>query len=171
MPGPLPQKTKNTKRADDWRKQWAKTQDLRRRTEKLKERKPVKSPWKTSKRREPAAPPNSFESFWARRFRLLNEPTPVDFVPTVKLDPSQVDDQRAPVGIIGNIARWWVNQATTIDVINYKMPRYRFPENTDFGQLQRAKERAEKGQPSPGPTPAPSPSRIANPGLLSKYRR
>lgn len=114
----------------------------------------------TGKRKRRRIPADTWDTANAKDFRRLNKPTyltppaylPDPFRPNVRLDPSQVIDNRGH-NLIRDIWQWFTNQP----VFNDLKPGRTNPANPP--------------QPMPGPRPSPAPSKITNPGLLSKYRR
>lgn len=146
MPGPLPQKNKNTKRADDWRKQ-------------IKKRQTQRAP--------------TWQEWWAMETRRVNLPEYPVFRPDARLDPSSVSDRRGPQPIVDTIARWFLS-TDPVARVNYLIrgtgPKVKFPVNTPLGKLQQSYHDYQMTRNMPQPGPAPKP-RVSNPGLLGKYRR
>lgn len=133
---------------------------------------PRKRPSRFQKRNTRPIP--TWEEWWAQQTRRVNEPTERVFKPNARLDPSSVSDRRGPQPIVDTIARWFLS-LDPVRTVKYAAqgtgPKVDFPPNTSFGKLQQSHRDYQRTQNMPTPGPAPTPSRIANPGLLSKYRR
>lgn len=171
MAGPLPQKNRFTKRADDWRKQWA---DRPRPNVIPTKRAPIDSPWKTSKRRRPINRGPTYDTWYAGWTRAVNKDTPRGaFLPEAKLDPSVVEDQRYR-GLVEDIASWFfvgVNTPRWWQVPYDTGKKVQAKPDTTLGKLQTSHHQWMQNRVQPQPGPAPTPARNSRPGLLSKYRR
>lgn len=156
----LPQKNKNTKRADAWRRSYSREQRQR-----------------SERRKIP-----TWEQWWAGEARRVNQPTG-GFRPDVRLDPSQVNDWRPDASLVETIWRWWdAKPKFPGDTFQPYGPTINFDKNTPFGKLQTSAKRYKHSRmPEPGAAPSPSPAPIRAPiaaptrrsssGVLSQYRR